>query len=246
MKSIQRFLIAILLLTGFAGATFAQHGPGDKGPGNGGPGKHGRGNPHQLNLSDSCWRVFLSQIPEDSAAMLTQAIDCLKNNKAAFDALWLELRAAHQAHDSAKVAELRVQLAELRAQRAECSKVVKNILRQYRNLIARIRKECDNPRRDSIGHKGPGIIGVKVGAITPNPVPTGQATAELAYGLKVDAQVVITISDQLGNVVKEVFTGDLAAGPQTQSLDLTGLTAGSYFVRVQAGAGVGTVRLIIQ
>jgi type IX secretion system substrate protein len=244
MKSIQRFLIAILLVTGFAGATFAQHGPGD-GPGNGGPGKHGRGNPDHLNLSDSCWGVFLSQIPQDSAAMLTQAIECLKNNHDAFAATWKELRDAHQAHDSAKIAELRARLAELRAQRAECSKTIRMILRQYHYLISRIRKDCDNPRRDSIGHHR-SEIDIKVGPITPNPVPTGQTTAVLTYGLKVDAHVVITISDQLGNVVKEVFTGDLTAGMQQQTLDLTGLTAGMYYVRVQAGAGVGTARLIIQ
>src|SRR5687767_2087840 len=105
MKSIQRFLIAILLVTGFAGVALAQRGPGNDGPGNGGPGKHGRGNPDQLNLSDSCWRVFLSQIPEDSAAMLIRAIDCLKENRAEFARLWAALRDAHQAHDSALVIE---------------------------------------------------------------------------------------------------------------------------------------------
>ena len=145
------------------------------------------------------------------------------------------------------VVELRGKLAELRAQRAECGKVMKTILRQYHYLISRVRKECDNPRRDSIGHKGPrGVIDVKIGMITPNPVPTGQVTAELTYGIRVDAHVVITISDQLGNLVKEVFAGDLTAGAQTQTLDLTGLTAGMYHVRVQAGASVGTARLVIQ
>jgi hypothetical protein len=249
MKSIQRFLLAILLLAGFAGATFAQKGPRDNGPGNGGPGKHGRGNPLQLNLSDSCWRVFLSQIPDDSAAALTRALECLKANRAEFEAAWLALREAHQAKDSAKVAALRAKLAELRAQRRECEMVVKTILRQYRYLISRIRKECDNPRRDSIGHKGPrgGIISdVKVGMITPNPVPTGQTSAELTFGLRIDAHVVITINDQLGNVVKEVFNGDLTGGMHTQALDLTGLPAGMYYVRVQTGSGVGTARLVIQ
>jgi hypothetical protein len=124
--------------------------------------------------------------------------------------------------------------------------VMKTILRQYHNLISRVRKEC-NPRRDSIGHKGPReAIDIKIGTITPNPVPTGQLTAELTYGIPVDAHVVITISDQLGNVVKEVFTGDLTAGAQTQTLDLTGLSTGMYFVRIQAGPSVGTARLVIQ
>src|SRR5688572_5540185 len=217
MKSIHRFLIAILLVTGLAGASFAQRGPGDggpkDGPGDRGSGKHGRGNPHHLNLNDSCWQVFLSQIPADSAAMLTAAIDCLKNSKAEFDALWLELRAAHSTRDTAKIAELRAKLAELRAQRRECDKVVKTILRQYRYMISRIRKECDNPRRDSVGHKERPAVDVKVGHIVPNPVPTGQTTAELSFGIRVDAPVIITINDQLGNVMKEVFNGNLTAGP---------------------------------
>ena len=273
MKSIQRFLIAILIVTGFAGATFAQRGPGDKGPGSGGPGngpgKHERGNPAQFHLSDSCWKVFLSQLPADSAEMLTRALECLKNNHTEFNALWAELRAAHKAKDSAKVAELRGKLELLRTQRRECDKVVKTILGQYRHLLNRVRKECEgSPRRDSIGHKGPrdttggkgpkgppdstdhkgphNVIDVKVGAITPNPVPTGQATAELAFGVRIDTKVVITISDQLGNILKEVFNGDLTAGAHTQSLDLSGLPAGMYYVRVQAGSGVGTARLVIQ
>ncbi len=249
MKSIHRFLIAILLVTGLAGASFAQRGPGDggpkDGPGDRGTGKHGRGNPHHLNLNDSCWQVFLSSIPADSAAMLTAAIDCLKNSKAEFDALWLELRAAHSTRDTAKIAELRTKLAELRAQRRECDKVVKTILRQYRSHIARIRKMCDNPRRDDIGPKRP-VIDIQLGPIVPNPVPTGQTSAEFSYGLRADAAVVITISAQLGNVVKEVFNGDLTAGKHTQTLDLTGLTAGIYHVRVQAGSAVGTARLLIQ
>lgn len=245
MKSINRFLIAIVLVTGFAGASFAQRGPGNDGPGDGGPGRHGRGNPHHLNLSDSCWRLFISSLPTDTAAMLTRAIECLKDNKAEFDALWQELRDAHQARDTAKIARLRAKLAELRAQRRECAHVMKTILRQYRSHIARIRKMCDNPRRDSVGHKRP-VIDIQLGPIVPNPVPTGQTSAEFSFGLRADAAVVITISDQLGNVVKEVFNGNLAAGRHSQTLDLTGLTAGMYHVRVQAGSGVGTARLLIQ
>lgn len=239
MKLIQRFLIAILLLTGIAGATYAQRGPGDHGRG---IGHHG--NPDQLNLSDSCWRVFLSQLPTDSAQMLIRALDCLKDTRMQFDTLWHDLRAAYHDQDSAKIAEIRAQLAALRAQRRDCGEIVKTILRQYRDLIRQVRRDCGRRRHD--GPPDHSSMEIKIGPIVPNPVPLGQTTAQFTFGLRLDAHVVITISDALGNVVKEVFNGDLTAGPQTQTLDLSGLSAGMYYLRVQAGDGVGTARLIIQ
>lgn len=240
MKSIQRFLIAILLLTGLSGLTYAQHGPGgnDKSAA-----RHG--NPDKLNLSDSCWRVFISQLPDDSAQMLVRALECLKESRDEFARLWQALREAHAAKDTAKIREIRALLAELRAKRNECAKVVKTILRQYHDLFIRVRHDCGRKRPDGTGGHD-GTIGIKLGPIMPNPVPTGQTTATLTYGIATDSRVVITTSDALGNVVKEVFSGDLTAGPQTQTLDLNGLNPGMYYVRIQTADAVATARLVIQ
>ena len=84
--------------------------------------------------------------------------------------------------------------------------------------------------------------------IIPNPVTVGTTSASFTYTLgTAPADVTVTITDMLGNVVKTPFTGNVTATTaQTVQLDLSGLQPGMYIVRLQAGTAIQSQKLMIR
>ena len=80
-------------------------------------------------------------------------------------------------------------------------------------------------------------------SLTPNPA-TGMAT--VSYELPATAMTTITLQNLLGQTVRTLRPVLLPAGPQAQQLPLTGLAAGTYLVRLQAGEGTQTTRLLVE
>ncbi len=238
---------------GFPGDTVRPpHGPKDtlrggpldsskfhpKGPGPGG----------NFGLKDSCFRVFLSQIPADSAAMITNDLNTIRDDQAQADTLKRQLFAAWKAHDTTAVKAIRAQLAALQLKTRDAAQNLKAILDQYKDLLMTIRKDCSglpNPPHKGGPGSGGGAPALMVTPVIPNPVPTG-AQAAFLYQLTAAADVNITISDMMGTVVKTVFTGNVTdLTPQKVTLDLSGLKPGVYILRVQAGNDVMSQKIMV-
>lgn len=255
MKSL---LLAVLLLV-VAGSSFAQRGPGGPG-GPRGPRDHrGHGNdrdslrPPPCNLmADSCFQILLGKLSADDAAALTAALDAQKAFMDQVNQIRAAAKAAREAHDTAAFRAAMEQLKALRGQGREIGKAIRDIMNRNNTAVREALVACcgEPPHgpRDSNDTKGPGDHQhiLELGNIKPNPVPAGIAAVELELRLKAESVVVITINDQLGNIVKTVTNATLAVGEHIVSLDLTGLTSGGYLVRAQAGTDVETRRLIIQ
>ena len=79
-------------------------------------------------------------------------------------------------------------------------------------------------------------------ALMPNPA---QDRAEVVFGLGAGRTAVIDVLDLGGRPVRTVRRNTRSAGPQRESLDLTGLPAGAYLVRVTDDTGaLGMHRLV--
>lgn len=239
MKTIRLFLVLTVLVLA-SGMTFAQHGP----RATNGKGKDTTANPsgwrhddgqHHFGLSDSCWRVFLSELPADVAGTLSGAIDQVKDIKAKLDTLRDSLRAERKEKDTAEVRAILDKIRDLVGKGRDDHKIIDDIIAKYKELLIKVRRECD---RD---HKG-GSVGLKVTPIVPNPATT---KAHFSYTINAAEEVQITISDQMGNVVKKVFDGQVEVGEHNVELDLNGLKPGMYLLRIQAGPDVNTIKLAI-
>ena len=79
-------------------------------------------------------------------------------------------------------------------------------------------------------------------ALAPNPT-TGQAA--LGFTLESPERATVELFNVLGQRVRVVANGDFAAGPNTVSLDASGLAAGVYVVRLTAGDHVATKRMTL-
>ncbi|MBS1903907.1 MAG: T9SS type A sorting domain-containing protein [Bacteroidetes bacterium] len=202
----------------------------------------------RVGLKDSCFQVFLSQIPADSAAMITADMNGLQTDQAQADTLRHQLFAAFKAHDSVAIAAIRAQLQALHQQMTDLAKNLKSILDQYKDLLIAVRKDCGGmPNPPHKGGPGSGgTMPLVVTPIVPNPVPTG-ATASFTYTLSAASDVNITINDLMGTAVKTVFSGNVTdTTAQTVTLDLSGLKPGLYILRVQAGNVVMSQKLMVQ
>lgn len=80
-------------------------------------------------------------------------------------------------------------------------------------------------------------------SLQPNPAADA---ATVSYALPAAAAATITLQNLLGQTVRTLPAVQQAAGPQAQLLPLTGLAAGTYLVRLQAGPGLQTARLVVQ
>jgi hypothetical protein len=188
-----------------------------------------------FGLSDSCWNVFLDRLPADTAGMLTTAIDGIKDIRLKVDTLQKALREAHEDKDTARADSIKERIRDLAGKRIDDLKAIKDIIVQYHDVLADVRKNCDSD------HKG-GSVGLKVTPVVPNPATT---KAHFSYTINAEEQVDITISDQLGNIVKHVFDGQSGVGEHDVELDLGGLKPGMYLVRIQAGPDINTLKLMI-
>ena len=241
MKTVRLFLVLTVLV--FASSmTLAQRGPratnGGKNDSTANPNtdgwRHDDGQ-HHFGLSDSCWRVFLSDLPNDVAGTLTGAIEQVKDIKAKLDTLRDSLRAERKEKDTAEVRAIWDKIKDLTAKGRDDHKIIDDIIAKYKELLIKVRREC-NPDK-----KG-GNVGLKVTPIMPNPATT---RAHFTYTINAEEEVQITISDQMGNIVKKVFDGHSEIGEHLVELDLNGLKTGMYLLRIQAGPDINTLKLAI-
>ncbi len=275
MKKSNTFLAAILMLVLASSLGFAQRGGPDdpkdttkghrdttitkeprdtvntKGPKDGGRPKVG--SPRTFGLSDSCWLVFLQNIPADSARILVNDLDSLRSLEASSKNLEGLLRRARQAKDTSAIKRITAALRSNQQAMQELRKEVIFIMRSHQSIFIRVKNACmgePNPRKGTPGNGDPQTQ-LAMTPVTPNPVLNG-GTAAFSYTLPANSantqvNVLIVISDAMGNVVKNVFSGAVDAGSEQKvQLDLSGLKPGVYIVRVQAGNLVGSQKIMIQ
>ncbi len=275
MKKSNTFFAALLMLVLASSLGFAQRGgpndPGDttkghrdttitkdprdtvntKGPRDGGRPKVG--SPRTFGLSDSCWLVFLQNIPADSARILVADLDSLRSVEASTKNLEGLLRRARQAKDTAAVKRITAALRGNRQTSKDLRKEIIFIVRSHQSIFIRVKNACMGeppPHKGTPGNGDPQTE-LKMTPITPNPVLSG-GTAAFSYSLppnsaNTQVNVLIVISDAMGNVVKNVFSGAVdASSEQKVQLDISGLKSGVYIIRVQAGNLVGSQKIMIQ
>ena len=239
MKTFKQFVLAVAMVA-FA-ATMAEAQRSGTGSSNGDP-SNGRKDSIGLRdlhlhrgLTDSCWQFFLSQLPPDTARILVSKIEEIKDIKLKIDTLLKDLRRARAAKDTAAARRIWEAIKELSMKGREDHHVVESIFDKYHELIERVRKECGEKHRTT-------TVEMKVTPLVPNPATT---TTQCTYTLSAAANVMITISDQMGKVVKDVFSGQGNQGENLVNFDLSGMQAGIYLVRIQAENAVSTQKLVI-
>lgn len=82
----------------------------------------------------------------------------------------------------------------------------------------------------------------KIQSIYPNPVSD---KAEIHYTLKNNANVKIQVTDLSGREVALIFNDYQTSGDHNAFLDVTGMSSGIYFCRVQANGTVETKKLVV-
>ncbi|MEO0403695.1 MAG: T9SS type A sorting domain-containing protein, partial [Bacteroidota bacterium] len=78
--------------------------------------------------------------------------------------------------------------------------------------------------------------------VFPNPV---RDNAQLKFTLPNASEVTYEVTDMLGKVVLSENLGTLAAGTATETLNLQGMEAGIYMVRVNAAGSVATMKITL-
>ncbi|WP_420455687.1 T9SS type A sorting domain-containing protein [Rubrivirga sp.] len=91
---------------------------------------------------------------------------------------------------------------------------------------------------------GPADDGFRLGQSHPNPVASG--TASVSFDLPESAPVSLTVYNVLGQEVLRVMDReDRRAGPHTVRVDVSGLAAGLYVYRLNAGDRTATSRMVV-
>jgi hypothetical protein len=237
MRTLKHVLAMAILIVLASGSVFAQSGhpiSSSAGDTSRGPKWHPRDEWH-FGLSDSCWKVFLSGLPADSAQTLVKAFDGSRDAEQMIDSLRKAYSAARKAKDTALMRAILEKIKDERDQIRDDRLITDRIIDEYHSLLIQVRKECDNDGRKS-------TIGLRVTPIVPNPATT---KAHFSYTINADENVLIQIFDQSGNMVKTVFDGPADQGEHDVNLDLSGLKSGIYLVRIQAGPDVNTIKLVI-
>lgn len=84
---------------------------------------------------------------------------------------------------------------------------------------------------------------MRLTAPAPNPV---SSTATLSFAIKEQRETTITLYNTLGQRVATLYESTPQAGEQQQTqLDATGLSSGTYFLRLQAGAHTTTRQVTV-
>ena len=237
MRTLKHVLCITILFVLASGSGFAQGGRPNSASGRDssiGTQWHPREDWH-FGLSDSCWKVFLSGLPADTASMLTATFEQIRDSKVLIDSLLKDYSAARRAKDTALMHLILNKIRDLREKIRDDRMITDRIIDEYHSLLISVRRECDHD-----GHKG--TIGLKVTPIVPNPATT---QAHFSYTINADENVLIQIFDQGGNTVKTVFDGPADQGEHDVKLDLSGMKTGIYLVRIQAGPDVNTIKLVI-
>jgi hypothetical protein len=79
--------------------------------------------------------------------------------------------------------------------------------------------------------------------VFPNPA---QENTQAMFTLTESMQTDIQVLDITGREVLSVYNGDLAAGTHRFDLQTATLSKGVYFVRLRAGSGVVTQKLVVE
>src|SRR5579872_5068254 len=185
MRTLKHVLFIMMTVLA-SGLSFAQRG--HSGSGSDSLKWHPRDERH-FDLSDSCWKVFLSELPADTAQMLTGAIEGIKDAEAVIDSLQKDYRAARRAKDTILMRTIRGQINDVTEKIRDDRKTIDTIIDAYHKLLVEVRRDCDHDGRK-------GTIGLRVTPIIPNPATT---SAHFSYTINADEDVLIQIFDQGGN-----------------------------------------------
>jgi hypothetical protein len=200
--------------------------------------------------NDSCREVLLSKMSPEDAAAAAELMNALKASTEQVKELRAQLRAAHDAGDSAAFRAISDQLKALYRQIGDNHKALGAIFGKYQELIKQVRKECGGRvKGDGGGPRGGGKgdsndTGEQPAMfIAPNPVTVG-GTAVLTLKLEAETNVGVTISNETGTVLT-IAPAPLAAGDQQIALDVSALPRGMYLVQVQLGDRIKIIKLMI-
>ncbi|MBR9920716.1 MAG: T9SS type A sorting domain-containing protein [Bacteroidetes bacterium] len=95
---------------------------------------------------------------------------------------------------------------------------------------------------DPIGSGIP-ILTEKYGLeVFPNPA---SESAQIQFELPLTTQVKLDLYNAMGQYVQAVSNRAYAEGPQQETVDLSGLASGMYFVRMQVGPNASVIRLLV-
>jgi hypothetical protein len=77
----------------------------------------------------------------------------------------------------------------------------------------------------------------------PNPF---QSTTTLPYHMEANGKLSVTVFDVLGRQMATLFEGEQSAGAHALTFDASGLSAGIYFIRMEAAGHAQTYRTVLQ
>lgn len=252
MKSIRTLsffslLVASLLI---AGDGYAQKGPRDGRRDSTGHKMDNRGRMgnlvHFFVRQDSCREILLSQMSSEDAATFSALVDSAKSYHAQMQELREAMHEARKARDREAFRALSLQMRELQKKIMRVQHAMGELLRKYQEAAKRIFVDC-GPHRKPHREDNKGETGERImirASINPNP-----ATAEgtnLLLNLETPATIGITIADRAGTVISEIAATEYAAGQHTIAITTSNLQPGMYYVRLQSGAHVQTLKLVIQ
>jgi Spy/CpxP family protein refolding chaperone len=158
MKLLKTIALALLFGTIFTLSAYADGKPNQGGPGNGGK----PGGPGNFGLSDSCWKVFVSQLSPADAAKLAADQQTISGNQAQIDALNKQLgdlfkSGGRDSATRAKIKDLSNQLETLNKADGAAQMDIQIIIKNNGSLFETVAQNCGRPTnpRDT-GKGGPG------------------------------------------------------------------------------------------
>jgi hypothetical protein len=194
---------------------------------------------HHFGLSDSCWNVFLSQLPGGDSS-----IGAYLDSITAIDTQLDSLQKLIHTIKGKGVKDLQAKIKALKEAERDLWKKIHMILAANRAILVAVLDSCGNEVDTTAPPDTTVIDSLTIGGLVPNPATVNTPTT-LTYTITGDMHVSVGIFDQGGNLVQTTDLGTQTGGTHTASLDLTGLAPGSYIVRVQADGSVKTIMLVI-
>src|ERR1043165_5628611 len=175
-----------------------------------------------FGLSDSCWGVFLSQLPGGDSS-LGAYLDSVTSLDSQIDSLQKLIPTLK----GKGVKELQAKIKALRDAEKDLWKKIHSILNANRALLVKVIDSCGNEVDTTAPPDTTVVDSLTIGDLVPNPAAVN-TTANLTYTIMTDKTVTIGIYDQSGNLVKSFDLGTQTGGTHTPALDLSGLSPGGY------------------
>ena len=199
-----------------------------------------------FGLSDSCWQVFLSQL-DNGDSSLGDYMDSLSKLDGQIDSLMKlipELKGKG-------VKQLQKRIIAMRKASHDLKKAINDILKENIDLLIDVRETCgqdttvDDTTVDDTTNDTTSVDSLVIGLLNPNPATSG-GSVNLPVTLVATMDVTVELYDQSSATLVRTYTfAAMPSGTTTVSLDLTGVPAGSYVVRVRAGTSSETANLLI-